>query len=156
MLKQTIIIILGFFVFACTSNQRPKKPDNLIPKAQMSDILYDLYTINSAKGVNRKLLEEHGFAPETYVLTKYNIDSLQFANSNDYYAFDTETYRAILEKVKARLETEKEALEKIRDEERDIEKRRIDSLKQLGKKKKDSLKKGIEKKNLKIDSLFTD
>ncbi len=30
-------------------------------KAQMADFLYDLYIINSAKGVNKNTLEKNGF-----------------------------------------------------------------------------------------------
>lgn len=157
MLKHTVaILILGLFVVACTSTQRPKKPDNLIPKDQMSAILYDLFTINAAKGVNRKLLEKNGFVPETYVLTKYSIDSLQFADSNDYYAYDNQEYKAIIEKVKARLEKEKEGHEAVRDEEQEAKKSRTDSINQLKKKEKDSLEGTIiGKKKIKIDSLFT-
>lgn len=157
MLKHVVaILILGLSALACTSTQRPKKPDNLIPKDQMSDILFDLYTINAAKGVNRKLLEKNGFVPKTYVLTKYNIDSLQFANSNDYYAYDNEEYKVIIEKVKARLEKEKEGHEIIRDKEREAKKSTTDSLKQLKKKEKDSLEgRSILKQKIKIDSLFT-
>lgn len=156
MLKHTVIIlILGLFVLTCKGNQHPEKPDNLISKDQMSNILYDLYIINAAKGVNRKLLENNGFVPETYVLTKYNIDSLQFANSNDYYAFDDEAYTVIIEKVKARLEKEKDAYEEIRDAEQESKKSRIDSLKQLGNKKKDSIKKEIDSVGFKTDTLVT-
>jgi hypothetical protein len=154
MSKQTVIIILGLFVLSCTGTFRVKKPDNLIPKDKMSEILYDLYTINSAKGVNRNLLEKNGLVPETYVLTKYNIDSTQFADSNTYYTYDNEEYSAIIEKVKAKLEKEKKALEEIRDTVQESKKSRIDSLKRLGKKTKDSIKKVIDTKGVKIDSLF--
>jgi hypothetical protein len=112
--KITVILLLCFLVIACTGNGRPKKPDNLISKDKMSEVLYDLYIINAAKGVNRKLLEANGFVPETYVLTKYNIDSLQFALSNTYYSFDTNAYKTIVEQVKSRLEREKEELEQRR------------------------------------------
>lgn len=151
-----IIIILSLFVFACTGSLSGKKPDNLIPKDKMSNILYDLYTINAAKGVNRKLLEQNGFVPETYVLTKYNIDSAQFAESNTYYTFDNDEYKAIIEAVKARLEKDKKAFETLRDTVRESEKAKSDSIKQLGKKTKDSIKNFIDKKGFKLDSLVID
>ena len=106
----------------------------------MSEILYDLYVINAAKGVNRKLLETKGFKPETYVLTKYQIDSVQFAESNAYYAFDTETYQDILEQVKARLQKEKakyEAVQKAVDKATEI---RRDSINKIKANQKDSIK----------------
>ena len=87
MLKKISVILLFLSCLACSD--KPKKPDNLISETKMEAVLYDLYMINSAKGVNRKLLEKNGFVPETYILTKHNVDSLQFAESNNYYAFET-------------------------------------------------------------------
>jgi hypothetical protein len=139
-----VIIVLIGLVVACDGSDRIKKPDNLISKEKMSNILYDLYIINAAKGVNRKLLEKNGFVPETYLLTKYDIDSIQFASSNSYYAFNTEVYQDIVEKVKARLEKEKKAYEEIRKKEKDSVKAKRDSLMESGKKKKDSIKKAID------------
>tara|TARA_R100001369_G_scaffold61224_1_gene88109 strand:- start:97 stop:447 length:351 start_codon:yes stop_codon:yes gene_type:complete len=116
----------------------------------MSEVLYDLYVINAAKGVNRKLLEASGFMPETYVLTKHSIDSLQFADSNMYYAFDTDVYEVIVADVKERLEKEKvefEALEKIESK---AAKRSRDSLNRIKLKEKDSIKKLDKKTTTKL------
>jgi len=137
MLKQiSIIIILGVLVLACDDLKRPKKPDNLISKAQMSDLFYDLYVVSAAKGVNRKLLEEKNFNPETYILEKYNLDSTRFAESNNYYAFDPEVYKAIVDKTKERLEAEKKVFDDLRQLETDSIKNRRDSIKN----RKDSIK----------------
>ncbi|RED46671.1 uncharacterized protein DUF4296 [Winogradskyella eximia] len=127
----SIILVLSVFVLACNGIEKPKKPDNLISKDQMSDLLYDLYIINSAKGVNRNLLQSNGFNPENYILEKYNIDSTQFADSNTYYTFDTEEYSAIINKVKARLEKEKEIFEELQDKENDSIKKHKDSIRNL-------------------------
>lgn len=139
MKKISVLMILSFLIIACTDKEKLKKPDNLISKENMELILYDLYIINAAKGVNKKILESKGLVPETYVLNKHKIDSLQFAESNSYYAFDNEEYRGIIEKVKARLEKEKkefEALEKIEGQEA---KRKRDSISKVNRKKKDSI-----------------
>jgi len=127
MLKKISIIL--FFLGCLACDDKPQKPDNLISEEKMEAILYDLYVINAAKGVNRKLLEKNGFVPETYILTKHNIDSLQFATSNNYYAFETETYSEIVENVKARLEREKEELEDLQAAEGLAAKKRRDSVK---------------------------
>lgn len=133
-----IILVLCLCVAACSGNYKPKKPDNLISKDKMSEVLYDLYVINAAKSINRKLLEANGFIPETYVLTKYNIDSLQFVESNRYYAFDTETYQDILEQVKSRLENEKVKYEAVENAEDKVTKIRRDSINIIKTKKRDS------------------
>ncbi|OZV70582.1 DUF4296 domain-containing protein [Winogradskyella aurantia] len=125
--------IFGIFIFffGCSGRVKPKKPDNLISKEKMTEILYDLYIINGAKNVNKKLLEEKGFAPKTYVLRKYNIDSTQFAESNTYYAFDPDAYRDLVERIKTRIENEKESVEELQKKERQEAKLRQDSIKSI-------------------------
>jgi Domain of unknown function (DUF4296) len=137
----SIILIFLLFVVACSKPQKPKKPDNLISKDKMALLIYDLYVINAAKGVNRKALEKEGFAPEKYILDKYDVDSIQFSESNTYYAFDSETYNEIVEKVKARLEKEKEDYDELLKLETDRAKKKRDSLKAAQKKVNDSIKK---------------
>ncbi|WP_405575180.1 DUF4296 domain-containing protein [Winogradskyella sp. Asnod2-B02-A] len=128
----SIILVLSVFVLACNGIEKPKKPDHLISKDQMSDLLYDLYIINSAKGVNRNLLQSNGFNPENYILEKYNIDSTQFTDSNTYYTFYPEEYSTIINKVKARLEKEKEIFEELQEKENDSIKKHKDSIRNLG------------------------
>ncbi|WP_296380704.1 DUF4296 domain-containing protein [Winogradskyella sp.] len=138
--KISVVIVLCLLVLACNETDKPKKPENLISKDKMSEVLYDLYIVNAAKGVNRKLLETNGFIPETYVLTKYNIDSTQFADSNTYYAFDIDIYKAIVDKVKIRLEKEKEEYEELQKIEGQAAKRKRDSIKKAKTISKDSLR----------------
>ncbi|WP_299102280.1 DUF4296 domain-containing protein [uncultured Winogradskyella sp.] len=145
MLKNlSIVLVLGLLVIACDGMDKPKKPDNLISKAQMSDLLFDIYVVNAAKGINRKTLEKNGIVPREYVLEKHNIDSSQFAESNAYYSYDTDVYKAIVEQVKERIEKEKKEYENIRSEENKKTKTRTDSLKKNAKRRKDSIKKIID------------
>ncbi len=136
----SVIVVMCLLVIACSGNDKPKKPDNLISKDKMSEVLYDLYIINAAKGVNKKLLEAKGFIPETYVLTKHNIDSLQFVDSNMYYAFDTDVYEAIVDIVKVRLEEKKVEFEALQKKEQKAIKRNRDSINKIKFKTKDSIK----------------
>ena len=142
----SIIIILCLLVIACNTAEKPKKPVNLISKVKMEQVLYDLYLINAAKGVNRKLLEANGLVPEAYILTKHQIDSAQFAKSNTYYAFNTEYYKSIIQKVKARLEKEKVAFVDRQTVEDKAEKKKRDSLYVIKTRKKDSIKKANREK----------
>ncbi|NMH87035.1 DUF4296 domain-containing protein [Flavivirga algicola] len=141
MILRRLTIYLSIIVafLACHDIEKPKKPDNLISKEKMVDILIDAKIIASASSANRKIMEEHGVKLNSYVYTKHQIDSLQFALSNDYYAFHVKDYEEIYEKVKDSLgklivkvkeEEEKERIEK--------EKRREDSLRVVFK-DKDSL-----------------
>ncbi|MEN8885417.1 MAG: DUF4296 domain-containing protein [Winogradskyella sp.] len=132
----SVIVAVVLMFLACDKVTKVEKPERLIGKEKMSEILYDLYVINSAKSVNRKLLEKNGFIPETYILEKYNIDSVQFKESNRYYTFDSEVYEDIIEKVKLRLEAEKSSYEKIQEQEAELKKQRKDSIQRVDSKKK--------------------
>lgn len=107
-MKKLIAIFVGFLLISCGGSDRPSKPDNLIPKEKMSDIIYDVFLLNAAKGINKRIVENNGIFPQEYIFKRYNIDSLQFAESNNYYAYDTKVYEGIMDKVKQRLSAEKE------------------------------------------------
>ncbi|MEZ4793437.1 MAG: DUF4296 domain-containing protein [Gelidibacter sp.] len=109
----------------------------MIPKDRMSDILYDVFLLNAAKGINKRILENNGVNPQEFVYKKYHIDSLQFALSNEYYSYDTKTYEGIIEKVKQKIEEEK---------------KKNDALNIKEEKSKDSLKDAV-RKNSKPDSI---
>jgi hypothetical protein len=161
--KISIIVFLFLLVLACDEADKRIKPHNLIPVDQMSEILHELYIVNSAKGVNRKLLELKGFKPEKYVLSKYNIDSTQFAESSAYYAFDTEVYKSIVDQVKSRLEKEKIEYRELMENRKLAAKKMSDSVNKIKRRRKDSTKKAsktktkdsIEKKGINADSLFS-
>lgn len=118
------IVLAAFFMtfFSCEPKINVKKPDNLISEKEMVKILKDMFIISSAKGINRTKFEKVGLNPETYILRKHNIDSVQFAESNNYYAHDIEAYKKIIESVKKKISSEKEkyvALEKKEKKEQD-------------------------------------
>ncbi|TDU43139.1 uncharacterized protein DUF4296 [Gelidibacter sediminis] len=134
-MKRILYILIVLMVVGCNGIDKPKKPKNLIDKEKMSEIMYDLYILNAAKGVNRKILETNGVVPLEYLYDKYAIDSLQFAQSNTYYAYDPETYTAILARVKKRLEKNKDHYEELNYKELNKQ----DSINAANRRKKDTL-----------------
>jgi hypothetical protein len=138
-MKKFVFIIISFFFSCNAAIENPKKPDNLISEEKMVDIMYDVFLLNSAKGVNKRVLEQNGIFPEQYVFEKYKIDSTQFANSNNYYAYDTKAYESILNRIKEKIDLKKkeyEAFEKVEEAERI---RKADSIREVHTKEKDSL-----------------
>jgi len=105
-LKTTLLklLILTLLLSSCYGLQKPEKPDNLISEDKMVDILIELTLVSSAKGINKRELENRGIVPDTFVYKKHKIDSTQFANSNTYYAYDIKTYTEIYQRVKDSLE----------------------------------------------------
>lgn len=121
-----VIVVLLLVSISCKNNriERPDKPNNLIAQEKMVEIIYDMAIVSSAKGINRKLMESKGVVPDQFVYSKHGIDSVQFSVSNNYYAYDIETYQDIYAKVKEKLEADKTRFEKVVEE----EKRKRDSL----------------------------
>lgn len=148
MLKQFItyfaIILLAT---SCGNLGGPKKPENLIPKDKMVNILIDARLVGSVNGTNKRSLEEKGYDLKNYVFEKHGIDSLQFAQSNDYYTYHIKQYQDIFDKAIDSLDRLKVVLEKKQEEEQRIKRRKeLDSITKL-EKVKDSLLQ-IEKKKL--------
>ncbi|MEP1488218.1 MAG: DUF4296 domain-containing protein [Algibacter sp.] len=125
--RLTVLISIALLITTCYKYKEPKKPENLISKAKMANILIDLRLIKSVSGNNKKVLDTHYVKAAQYVYKKYNIDSLQFALSNDYYAFHVADYEEIYTKMKDSLDVLKKKYKNLVEEEAKA-KRKADSL----------------------------
>ncbi len=144
MKNNTLILLLTLvLVFIACNGNAPKKPDNLLSKSKMMDVLYDLYLLNAANNSHKKILEKNKLIPETYLLEKYDMDSIQFAQSNNYYASFPEDYQEMLTQLEERFIKEKSVFDNIQKIEDSINKIKNDSLRTTrlnNSKLKDSLK----------------
>jgi len=119
MFKKIFKVALFLLLVACTSNTIYQKPEDLIPKPQMIDLLTDIYLANAADNNPNKLGERNiKYLPLVY--KKYKIDSSRFKRSNYYYTSKIKEYQSIKQAVFNNLE----ALKK----EHDILFKRSDSL----------------------------
>ncbi|WCO01388.1 DUF4296 domain-containing protein [Psychroserpens ponticola] len=143
MIKRISLLVFIFGIcFACNKIEKPKKPDNLIAKNDMVNILFDVFVFNAAKGTDKRILEQNNVTPDAYIFEKYQIDSLQFVKSNAYYAYDIKAYDEMINKVAKRIKVKKDKFQKEIDLIEKQKKRRLDSIKKLG----DSLPKLKSKK----------
>lgn len=118
-MKLTIqFLSLALLTLVSCKNKVVEKPDNLIPKERMTDILLDIALLNAAKGVSMDVLDNNNIVPKEYIYQKYRIDSLQFAESNIYYAAKPADYAAMYKEVEDRLKEMKEELNKAREDQR--------------------------------------
>jgi len=133
MIKRISLLIFIFgLCFACNRVEKPKKPDNLIAKNKMVDILFDVIVFNAAKGTVKKVLENSTVTPDVYIYEKHQIDSLQFVKSNEYYAYDIKDYERMIDQVEEKIEAKKAIYQKEIDLEEERRKKRLDSIKNLG------------------------
>jgi hypothetical protein len=108
--KIIICFVLVSLIFSC-KEAVIKKPENLIEKEVMVDILYDLSLLEAINFQTSKPLEAYKLTPSQYIYQKYKIDSLQFAQNNMYYAADYKAYKKMNEQINTRLDKNKILIE---------------------------------------------
>lgn len=89
------------------------KPDRLIAKDQMIDIMYDLAVLEGIKYQNPSSLDSNQINSATYIYKKYKIDSTQLAQSNVYYTSDYVEYKRMYDTLVKRIERKKSLLDSI-------------------------------------------
>ena len=130
-MKKNVFLFIWIASFFGCNKDLVKKPDNLIDKKVMLDIMYDMSLLDALKYQNSNSVFSNGINPKTYIYKKYKIDSLQFVKSNAYYASDYREYKNMFDVLNKRLKDEKKV---------------VDSLITIQKKKEVKLKKIKEKK----------
>ena len=141
-MKKILSFLLIITVFLSCKEEVVKKPDRLIEKGKMVNIMYDLALLEAIKYQNPTSLTTNKINPPNYIYKKYKIDSLQFAKSNVYYASNYTEYKGMFDQVIKRIDSRKvvvDSLVKVENK----NKIKLDSTKGI---KKGLLKKGISLK----------
>lgn len=135
-MNKIILFLTLAFLVSC-HNSELKKPDDLLSKKEMINLIYDMHLAN--KTIN--ILPLDSIKNKNYlsvVSQKYKTDSTRFKKSNEYYLYHITDYREIYDSVYARMDKELKALEhKIHI---------ADSIKRANKPKKSALNKNLKKK----------
>ena len=98
------VILVVILLCACTSNTIMEKPDDLISKEQMVELLTDMYIAVSAEHV-QNINDKRNINYFQLIYDKYQIDSSQFNRSSFYYSSIIDEYDYILEQVEKNLKT---------------------------------------------------
>lgn len=127
----------------CTSNTIIEKPDNLIPKDQMVNLLTDMFLASGGQHI-KNIHQKRNVNYFPLIYNKYQIDSVQFKASNHYYISKIDDYDEIIKKVDTRLRKLRKQYEEERKVQDSLNLAKKDSIKQLSNKKmlekKDSIK----------------
>ncbi|MBF4486590.1 MULTISPECIES: DUF4296 domain-containing protein [unclassified Flavobacterium] len=138
-MKNCIVIILVLFLSVSCKKELVKQPAKLIEKEKMIDIMYDLSLLDAMKYQNPISLDSVETDPVKFILRKFKVDSLQFAQSNMYYATDYEAYKEMFDEVSKRLAVNQRATDSIMK----IEDKK--AAKEKKKKETDSIKEAVKK-----------
>lgn len=105
-------LAIGTLLVSC-KDEVVEKPERLIEKDVMVDVMYDLAVLEAIKYQNPVSLDTFKINPRDYIYKKYKIDSLQFAKSNVYYAVDYEGYKLMFEQITKRLDANKKSADSL-------------------------------------------
>ena len=146
MLKDSLLIgnrikilcsLLFLGVLGSCAEKVIEPPENLIPKEKMTEVLYDLALLNSARTTNPKALKDHSVEIMPFLFEKYGIDSIQFVQSDLYYASFPLEYEAMYNTIESRLDKEVKAIDEERKQKNDKSRKKADRV-------RDSIKKASE------------
>lgn len=102
-MKTLYSIFILLLLIGCEDKIAYKKPEGLIDKAKMTDLLFDMHLAIGTSNIQNIHLEKNRNYM-SLVYDKYGIDSVQFAASNLYYTSHIQEYEDIFEEVDRRLE----------------------------------------------------
>jgi hypothetical protein len=141
-MKKILLLLTILVGFISCKEDVVNKPDNLIDKDKMIDVMYDLSILDAIKYQNPASLETYNINPSQYIYKKYKIDSVQFAQSNIYYASSYTNYKEMYDEIIKRIDDKKTVLDSVvKREDKKQAKGTADSIKRIkvGPLKKDSL-----------------
>ncbi|MBB4801260.1 hypothetical protein HNP37_001299 [Flavobacterium nitrogenifigens] len=148
-MKNFIVILLVLFLSISCKKELVKEPAKLIEKEKMIDIMYDLSILEAIRYQKPLSLDSLEGDATKFVLRKYKVDSLQFAQNNMYYASDYEGYKEMFDEVNKRIAVNQRAADSLaKIDEKKAAKAKKNKIKEVS---KDSVKKIAPKIN--IDSL---
>lgn len=102
-MTRSFLLLFAALVMACQSKVNYEKPEDLIPKDVMIDLLYDMHmAVGTSNLRNKNLEKDRNYMSLVY--EKFGIDSTRFAISNIYYTSQPVEYEEMLEEVERRLE----------------------------------------------------
>ena len=121
MTKLSTIFVCFLLFLSCTSNTILEPPKDLIPKEKMISIFVDLHLAQAGKNI-KNLKEKRNENYFQLVHDKYQIDTIKFNESNEYYASLIDEYHAMFVEVEDRLTKLQEHYMEVREIEDSLKK----------------------------------
>ena len=112
MMERYLTVFFCLLTLSC-GNKLMEEPDNLIPREKMSEILYDMALLDAIDNSYPQVLTENDLKVMEFLYEKYGIDSLQFVQSDLYYASVPAEYQKIYEAVEERLTQKRDSISEV-------------------------------------------
>jgi len=104
-MKKALFVFALMVLVSCKEDSTVKAPKKPIDRAVMIAIYYDLALLEASKYQMLSKTEYQKTTPKAFIFKKYKIDSVQFAQNNQFYAASIEDYKAMFQEVEKRLQT---------------------------------------------------
>jgi hypothetical protein len=112
-MRKALSFLAILILFLSCKEEVVEKPDRLIEKNKMVDIMYDLAILEGMKYQNITSLVDYNVNSSQYIYKKYKIDSLQFVQSNVYYASNYEKYKDFFDEIVKRIDDQKAVVDSL-------------------------------------------
>ena len=99
MINIIFILLILFVPVGCELSNN--KPDNLIDKKQMENIIFDILVLNSIN--TNSLMSKVELISDEFIFERYSVDSIQFYESELYYSNRPRDHFEIYSNVKKRI-----------------------------------------------------
>lgn len=103
-----IICLIALSVLLVSCKEKPvEKPEKLIDKEIMEDILYDLAILQASVNYKTKIIS-NSIDVNTYIYEKYEIDSITLVQNQRFYASDVKAFKKMYKNISERIKTEED------------------------------------------------
>lgn len=103
-----IICLIALSVLLVSCKEKPvEKPEKLIDKEMMEDILYDLAILQASFNYKTKIIS-NSIDVNTYIYEKYEIDSITLVQNQRFYASDVKAFKKMYKNISERIKTEED------------------------------------------------
>lgn len=108
-LQKYVYLFLFISFFSCGENII-SKPERLLSKQEMENLMYDLAIIDALRDVDYRLIDTLAPNLQEIIYKKHNVDCTLVVNNMIYYSSLPKEYDKIIKNVENRLKKERESL----------------------------------------------
>ena len=101
-------LLISIFIIGCSTNA----PENLISEEKMESIIFDIMILNASSIYDLKI--DNNMISDELIFRKYNIDSVQFYDSELYYSRNPRIHLNIYSNVKRRIQKSIDSIKNIK------------------------------------------
>jgi hypothetical protein len=109
-MKKLIFIFISVLLISCNEKPVPK-PDNLLSKEVMEEIIYDMAILQAAETHKPQILSDNNIKIKDFIYKKYKIDSATYFQNYKYFASDIKSFKKIYKHVNERIQNQKKEID---------------------------------------------